>query len=61
MAECSTKVKQEGAMQEEEDLKPKEKEPSPEDRSKDTAAKEDESREWKKSGTHFQLFGCRLF
>jgi hypothetical protein len=49
MAESSAKVKEE--VQEDDDLKFKEKEPSPEDRSKDTATKEDESREWKKNGT----------
>lgn len=37
-------------MQEDGDLKPKE-EHSPEDRGRDTSTKEDDSREWKKSGT----------
>jgi hypothetical protein len=49
MAENSLKIKEEPAMQED-DLKPKE-EHSPEDRGRDTATKEDDSREWKKSGT----------
>jgi ribosomal protein L22 len=61
MAESSAKVKEESAMQEDDDdVKPKEKEPSPEDRSKDTTAKEDDSREWKKSGTLSQLSDCCL-
>jgi hypothetical protein len=60
VAESSAKVKEESAMQEDDDVKPKEKEPSPEDRSKDTTAKEDDSREWKKSGTLSQLSDCRL-
>lgn len=47
MAENSVKIKEETAMQEEGDLK--EKEHSPEDRGRDTATKEDDSREWKKS------------
>ena len=49
MIEHSEKIKEEPAMQED-DLKPKE-EHSPEDRGRDTATKEDDSREWKKSGT----------
>jgi hypothetical protein len=52
MAENSVKIKKEDTdMQEEGDLKSKEKEHSPEDRGRDTATKEDDSREWKKSGT----------
>lgn len=50
MAENAVKIKEEPAMQEDGDLKPKE-EHSPEDRGRDTSTKEDDSREWKKSGT----------
>ena len=50
MAENSVKIKEEPAMQEDGDLKPKE-EHSLEDRGRDTSTKEDDSREWKKSGT----------
>ena len=50
MAENSVKIKEEPAMQEDGDFKPKE-EHSLEDRGRDTSTKEDDSREWKKSGT----------
>ena len=56
MAENSVKIKEDIAMQEE-DLKPK-REHSPEDRGRDTATKEDDSREWKKSGTFPQFPDC---
>lgn len=49
MAENFAKVKEEDSVQEDGDLKPKEDEPSPDDRGKDT--KDEDSREWKKSGT----------
>jgi len=55
MAEDSVKIKEEIAMQEEGDLRAKEKEHSPEDRGRDMANKEDDSREWKKNGMFFQL------
>ncbi|KAH9045722.1 hypothetical protein EDB85DRAFT_1908092 [Lactarius pseudohatsudake] len=48
MVESSVKIKEESVMQEDGDPKFKE-ENSPEDRGRDTAAKEDDSREWKKS------------
>ena len=57
MAENTMKIKKEDTdMQEEDGLKSKE-EHSPEDRGRDTATKEDDSREWKKSGTfsHFPV------
>lgn len=53
MAENFAKVKEEDSVQEDGDLKPKENESSPDDRGKD--AKDEDSREWKKSGT-FSLF-----
>ena len=53
MAENFAKVKEESAAPEDSDLKSKENEPSPDDRGKDT--KDEDSREWKKSGT-FSLF-----
>ncbi|KAI0002946.1 hypothetical protein BJV74DRAFT_876354 [Russula compacta] len=49
MAENFAKEKEDSTMQEESDLKSKENESSLEDRGKDTAAKEEDSREWKKS------------
>jgi hypothetical protein len=55
MAENFAKVKEDSAMQEESETKSKENEASPEDRGKDSAAKEEDSREWKKSGM-FSLF-----
>ncbi len=59
MAENSVKIKEDPAMQEDVDLKFKENEHSPEDRGRDTVTKEDDSREWKKSGTFPQLPDCR--
>jgi hypothetical protein len=50
MAENSVKIKEEPPMQEDGDLKPKE-EQSPDDRVREASTKEDDSREWKKSGT----------
>lgn len=58
MAENSVKVTEESAMQEEVDMKSRENEPSPEDRSKDAATKEEDSREWKKSGMFSLKFYC---
>lgn len=54
MAENFTKVKEESPIQDDGDLKSKENEPSPDDRGKD--AKDEDSREWKKSGTFFIVF-----
>jgi hypothetical protein len=53
MAENFAKVKEESSVQEDGDLKPKEEEPSSDDRGKDT--KDEDTREWKKSGA-FSLF-----
>jgi hypothetical protein len=50
MAENFAKVKEESAVPEDSDMKSKENEPSPDDRGKDT--KDEDSREWKKSGTY---------
>lgn len=57
MAENFAKVKEEDSVQEDGDLKPKENEPSPDDRGKDT--KDEDSREWKKSGTPSLFSDCR--
>lgn len=61
MAENLAKVKEENTMQDEDDLKPKENDQSPEDRGKDSTAKEDDSREWKKSGMFSWSCICHLF
>jgi hypothetical protein len=58
MAEIFTKVKEESSTQDDGDLKSKENEHSPDDRGKDT--KDEDSREWKKSGTFTLYSGCRL-
>jgi hypothetical protein len=60
MAENSAKVKDDSTMQEESDMKPKENELSSEDRGKDSAAKEEDSREWKKSGMLPLFCVCHL-
>jgi hypothetical protein len=60
MAENSAKVKDDSAMQEESDTKSKENEPSSEDRGKDSMAKEEDSREWKKSGMLPLFCVCHL-
>jgi hypothetical protein len=59
MAENFTKVKEESPPQDDGDLKSKENEPSPDDRGKDS--KDEESREWKKSGTFALYSDCCLF
>ena len=56
MAEDFTKVKEESPAQDDGDLKSKENEPSPDDRGKDT--KDEDSREWKKSGTFVLYSAC---
>ena len=53
MAENFTKVKEESSTQDDGDPKSKENERSPDDRGRDT--KDEDSREWKKSGT-FALY-----
>ena len=60
MAENFAKVKEDSAMQEESEMKSKENEASPEDRGKDSVAKEEDSREWKKSGM-FHYFVLATF
>ena len=59
MAEDFTKVNEESSMQDDGDLKSKENEPSPDDRGKDT--KDEDSREWKKSGAFALYSDCHLF
>ena len=61
MAENLAKVKEENTMQDEGDLKPKENDQSPEDRCKESTAKEEDSREWKKSGMFSRFCICHLF
>jgi hypothetical protein len=58
MAENLTKEKEESSTQEDGDLKSKENEPSPDDRGKD--GKDEDSREWKKSGTFTLFSDCHL-
>lgn len=58
MAENFAKVKEESSTQDDGDLKSKENECSLDDRGKDT--KDDDSREWKKSGTFALYSDCRL-
>lgn len=58
MAENFTKVKEESSTQDDGDLKSKENEPSSDDRGKDT--KDEDSREWKKSGAFTLYSECRL-
>jgi hypothetical protein len=53
MAENVAKVKEESPVPEDGDLKTKENEPSPDDRGKDT--KDEDSREWKRSGTFLRF------
>jgi hypothetical protein len=60
MAENSAKAQEDSAMQEESDVKLKENEPSPEDRGKDSAAKDEDSREWKKSGMFSSVCVCHF-
>ena len=61
MAENLAKVKEENAMQDEGDLKLKENDQSSEDRGKDSTVKEEDSREWKKSGKFSWFCVCSLF
>ncbi len=58
MAEDVTKVKEESPMLDDSDMKSKENEPSPDDRGKDT--KDEDSREWRKSGTSALFSYCGL-
>jgi len=61
MAENYAKAKEDSVMQDEGDLKTKENESSPEDRGKDAAPKEEDSREWKKSGAFSLPSDCYLY
>lgn len=61
MAENLAKIKEENVMQDEGDLKPKENDQSLEDRGKDSTAKEEDSREWKRSGMFSWFCVCHLF
>lgn len=58
MAENFTKVKEESSTQDDGDLKSKENESSPDDHGKDT--KDEDPREWKKSGTFALYSDCHL-
>jgi len=58
MAESFTKVKEESSTQDDGYHDHQENEPSPDDRGKDT--KDEDSREWKRSGTFALYSDCRL-